>query len=110
MLKTDCHKSLNLAIQNDAMVLNWSTNNAGVSFFNLQKAPGAPISVAAGNSSYSDTDVNCGTSYSYQLISDYGSGIRSLSKTVSGIAVSTTKPAPITNTSVQLDGTSASLT
>ena len=105
-----CSADLNLAVQNDAMALTWSTDNSGISLFSLQKNPGLPIPVAAGNSSYTDPDVNCGTSYAYQLITEYGAGIRSLSKTVSGVAISTTKPAPINNTSVQIDGTQASLT
>jgi len=106
-----CSADLNLAIQNNAMALNWNTSNAGVTSFNLQKSPGAsPIVVTAANNSYADSDVNCGTTYSYQLISEYSAGIRSISKSVTGVAISTTKPSLINNTSVQLDGSNASLT
>jgi gliding motility-associated-like protein len=70
----------------------------GMSSLYLTKNPGtSPIALALSSSLYNDTDIRCGTNYCYQLVGDYGAGVRSLSKTVCGEAFSTAKPPVIEN-------------
>jgi gliding motility-associated-like protein len=105
-----CSADLNLDVQNDLMDLNWSTSNSGVNSFSLLKTPGTPIAIAPSIFTYLDSDIGCGTQYTYQLINEYSGGIRSISRAYSGIAVSTKTPAAIANVTSVVSGNSVELT
>lgn len=106
---TICSADLNLNVQPDVMNLTWSTSNVGVGSFSLAKTPGAAITLPASAFAYDDTDIGCGTPYTYQLINEYGGGIRSISRAYSGTAISNKTPAVIDNVTSVVDGNSVQL-
>src|SRR5690606_26409550 len=59
---------------------------------------------------YGDTQIVCGIGYTYQLVNEYGGGIQSFSKVVSGTAVSNRTPTAIDNITAQIDGANVTLT
>ncbi|HLT73462.1 MAG TPA: T9SS type B sorting domain-containing protein [Ohtaekwangia sp.] len=105
-----CSADLDLAVQDDVMQLDWTTNNVGVNSFTVLRDPGAPATLPASADDYSDTQIVCGVDYTYQLVNEYNGGIRSFSKVVSGTAISNRTPTPIDNITAQIDGASVTLT
>jgi gliding motility-associated-like protein len=107
---TICSADLNLSVQPDVMKLAWSTSNSGVFSFALSKTPGLAIGLPPSALSYDDTDIGCGTTYTYQLTNEYGSGIRSISRAYSGTAISNKVPSVIDNVTSVVTENSVELT
>jgi gliding motility-associated-like protein len=105
-----CSADLDLAVQNDVMSLTWATSATGASGFTLSKNPGGPQLLPTSPLRYDDTDIICGTAYSYQLVNEYGSGIRSYSKVVSGVATSDRAPSTIADISSVIEPSGVTLT
>ncbi len=105
-----CSADLGLTVQDDVMQLGWSTSDTGVNGFTVVKDPGGAIPLPASPFQYDDTEVVCGVTYSYQLVTEYGAGIQSFSKTVSGTATSNRTPTPVDNITAAIDGATVTLT
>lgn len=89
-----CSADLAVTAVNNANNLTWTTNTAGITNFTIER-DGVVLTTLAGTS-FSDTDVVCGTEYCYQIISNYV-GARSLSTSRCVTAISTDIPTAISN-------------
>ncbi len=105
-----CSADLNLTVQNNVNRLDWSTASGGIADYSLERDFGPYVTVAGNLANYSDIDVECKTTYSYQLISNYANGSRSYSLFKSGTAISNTPPAPVQNITAVMDGNAVTLT
>lgn len=104
-----CSADLNLTLQPDVHNLAWRTG-PGISQFQMIKTPGAALPLISGSAtSYNDSDIYCGTNYCYQLITNYGGGITSTSKTFCGVATSNRPPKAIDNITSVIEGTEVKL-
>lgn len=100
-----CSADIDLAIQNKANNVSWSSSPAGVNTFSINR-DGSPIgSVGSGASSFLDNNVVCNTEYCYQLFTNYTNGSQSISLLRCGTAVSNDIPTAIEDvTSVVSEG------
>lgn len=90
-----CSSNFDLALQNNANNLTWTSSTTGVTSFFINR-DGTNIGSTLG-SSFSDNNVNCGINYCYQLLSNYSNGSQSLSLQKCGIAFSTNTPTATNN-------------
>lgn len=99
-----CSADLDLSLLQNMNRLTWATRATGITGFSLLKNS-AVTPFAASATGFDDTDITCGTEYCYQLVSDHGNGITSLSKTVCGTGSTNIAPAPIEDvTAIITDG------
>jgi gliding motility-associated-like protein len=107
-----CSLNFDLTLLNGSNKLDWLTANTGITSVEVRRnknsytiIPGAPVT-------YTDVDITCGTTYCYQIISNYAGGRKSTSLEKCGVAIKTTIPTAIENTSsiVNAEGTVADLT
>jgi gliding motility-associated-like protein len=106
-----CSVDFDVAAANNQNNLSWVTSSSGVSNYSIVKNPGTAIpSQSSSATTYPDIDVIC-QPYTYQLSSNYSNGMTSISLTKTVTAFSNNTPPAITNitTSLNADGTSASL-
>lgn len=98
---TLCSGSLHAVAQNNNNQISWTTNTmGGLIDFSIEKNPGDPLpNQAAATSQYNDTDIRCGTEYTYRLVSNYPGGYKSFSKSQTVSAISTDVPIKINNIS-----------
>jgi gliding motility-associated-like protein len=108
-----CSVDFDVTPGNNQNSLSWITSSLGVANYTISKNPGTAIPPRSPllTPNYSDTDVNCEL-YSYQLISNYSTGMKSISLPKQGTPFSNNPVAAIANitTSLNAEGTSASLT
>ena len=108
---TICSSRASIDVADDEITIDWNTSNAGVNSFTITRDPGSATSVSnAQPYTFVDSDIVCGTTYSYRVINEYGSGIRSISKVLTGTAISNRVPSPIDNITTVVDGNSVDLT
>ncbi len=100
-----CTINLSGTAVNNINQLSWSSVNPGSTGLTLQR-DGAQIATLPGSqSTYDDTDVNCGTTYCYRLIDGYANGSFSTSAEICIEAISNDIPDPVTEiTSSIVDG------
>jgi len=109
-----CTPNFDLTVLNNENRLVWTTpaTPVPVSTQDLEITPtntGTSLTVANVNSPYSDTDVNCGQEYCYQLTMTYANNSRSISLPKCGTAVSTDIPATIANISTVVGETGVTI-
>jgi gliding motility-associated-like protein len=94
-----CSSNFDLSVQNNSNNLTWTTNAIESPGLSLNRTPqsGAFPTDVTGSSSYPDIDINCGTEYCYQLISNYTNGSQSISMQKCGTAISTDIPETVQN-------------
>jgi gliding motility-associated-like protein len=93
-----CSSNLDLTVQNNSNNLTWITSAAGVSDFRMNRTTSAgALSTTVTGTSYSDTNINCGTEYCYRLTTNYPNGSRSISIEKCGTAISTDIPETVQN-------------
>lgn len=105
-----CSATLSLDLLDNLNRLQWATQTGGIQNFTIERnyAPyGGPL--PASQTNLNDTDVECKTEYTYQLISNYLNGSTSASLIRTGTAVSNTPPTPVQNITAMVDGTSVNL-
>ncbi len=108
---TICSSVPDISVTNDEIGLTWNTSNPGVNSFTIERTPGPGAGVSPSSPfTYTDTDIVCGTTYSYRVINEYGSGIRSISSTLTGTALSNRVPSTVDNVTSVVDGNTAKLT
>ncbi len=95
--------------QNNINKLFWATGATGVTDFAISRTPTPALTAAAVARTLDDTDVQCGTDYTYQLVTNYANGARSLSLSKTVTAISTNIPAVIDNISAITDQNSVVL-
>lgn len=105
-----CSADLNITAQNNVNRLDWSTHPGGITDYSLERDFSPYVSVPGNITTFNDIDIECKTTYSYQLISNYANGSRSYSLIKSGTAISNTPPAPVQNITAVVDGSSVALT
>ncbi len=95
-----CSANFDLEVANNVNNLTWATNSSGSTGIRLTRTSGGNTlnTIVTGSTSYSDTDIVCGTEYCYQFITTYPGGAQSVSLQKCGTAFSTDAPAPIFNT------------
>src|SRR5690606_9145558 len=108
---TLCSASLHAVAQNNNNQISWTTNTmGGLIDFSIEKNPGDPLpNQAATKSQYNDTDIRCGTEYTYRLVSNYPGGYKSFSKSQTVSAISTDVPAAIHNISTVVNDNTVDL-
>ncbi len=106
--QTICSADLAVSAQNNANDLTWATSAAGVTNFTIQR-DGAVLTTVTGTT-FTDTDVVCGTEYCYQIISNYPGSSESYSATRCVTAISTDIPTAIADVSSVVDGGNVELT
>lgn len=105
----NCSLRFDLSIQSDVNQLSWTTGpGAPVNFYRINR-DGNSIGAAA-LMQYSDSDIDCGIQYCYQVATFYANGTRSTSRTKCGTAFSTTPPPPITNITAAVGTSGVELT
>jgi gliding motility-associated-like protein len=104
-----CSADLSLDLLDNMNRLQWATHTAGIANFTVERDNAPYASLPGSQTSMNDTDVECKTEYTYQLISNYSNGSTSYSLIRTGTAVSTTPPTPVQNISAVVNGTSVEL-
>lgn len=99
-----CSTNFDVATQNNQNNLTWNTANASgahplANFTVVKNNTALTPTLAANQRAYSDTDVVCGTSYTYRLESNYPGNAKSLSLPKTVTAFSSDIPAAIENIS-----------
>lgn len=108
---TICSSVPGISVANDEIRLTWNTSNTGVNGFSIERMPGPGASTSSSPPfAYTDSNIVCGTTYSYRVINEYGSGVRSISSTITATATSNRIPATIDNVTSVIDGNAAELT
>lgn len=102
-----CSADLAVSAQNNANSLTWTTSTAGIVNFTITK-DGTPLSPTP-LTTFLDTDVECGTEYCYQIISNYADGT-SISATRCITAISTDIPDAIANVTTVVNEDQVDLT
>lgn len=103
-----CSLDFDLAINSGVNDLTWTTAGSGINFFSIKRNSNTYTAVTS--TSFSDTDVTCGTDYCYQVETFYNNGSKSISAQKCGTAFSSEQPTPIDNTTVSVTDEGASLT
>ncbi|SKC52176.1 T9SS type B sorting domain-containing protein [Ohtaekwangia koreensis] len=103
-----CSTNFDVAAQNNQNNLTWNTATASgahplASFTVVKNSAALTPTLAASLRAYSDTDVVCGTSYTYRLESNYPGNVKSLSLPKTVTAFSTDIPAAIQNISAAVN-------
>jgi gliding motility-associated-like protein len=105
---TICSSNFDIKVLNDEIRSSWSTaSNPTSSSMSIRRripSAGSSLTTSASGSSYSDTDVDCGTEYCYQHIMNYFNPLdnstgQSISLEKCGVAISDDVPGAITNIS-----------
>jgi gliding motility-associated-like protein len=104
-----CSHAVDLDIRDGDNLVQWNSNLSGAAVLTLVKNGNAIDPGFTNSGSYTDTDVVCGTNYCYQFVTDYGSGIQSVSRSLCGVAVSSQPPLPINDITSVVDGNSVNL-
>jgi len=94
-----CSANFDITPQNNVNKLFWATGSTGVTDFAISRTPGPSLTAAVAARTLDDTDVQCGTNYTYQLTTSYAYGAKSLSLPKTVTAISTNIPAVIDNIS-----------
>ena len=99
-----CSTNFDVAAQNNQNNLTWNVANASgahqlANFTVVKNSTAIAPTLAANQRAYSDTDVVCGTSYTYRLESNYPGNVKSLSLPKTVTAFSSDIPAAIQNIS-----------
>jgi len=94
-----CSVSLALTINDGSNSVVWN-NLPGSLSYQICENSGC---INTSQTQYINTAIVCGTEYCYQVISDYGSGIQSISSVSCGIAFSTATPSSISNLSTGIN-------
>ena len=102
-----CSADLAVTAANNVNNLLWTTSTAGIVDFTINR--NGTLLTTTTSTSFSDTDVNCGTEYCYEVIANYTSAT-SLSATRCVTAISTDIPTAINNITSVVTGTSVALT
>lgn len=105
---TICSADLAATPQNNANNLTWTTLATGVTNFTIQR-DGVVLTTVTGTT-FTDTDVVCGTEYCYQIIANYPGSAESFSTVRCATAISTDIPTPIADVSSVVDGGNVELT
>lgn len=106
-----CSSDAAINVSDDEIALTWNTSNTGVNSFTIERTPGPGATAASSTPfAYTDNDLICGTTYSYRVVNEYGSGIRSFSQTVTGTAVSKRIPSTVDNITTVINGNNAEVT
>lgn len=106
--QTICSADLAASAQNNANDLTWTTSLAGVTNFTIQR-DGVVLTTVTGTT-FTDTDVVCGTEYCYQIISNYPGSTESYSAIRCVTAISTDIPTAIADLSSVVNGGNVELT
>ena len=104
-----CSADLSLELLDNVNRLQWSTHTAGIADYTVERNFAPYLTLPGGQTSVNDTDVECKTEYTYQLISNYSNGSTSYSLLRTGTAVSSTPPTPVQNITAVVDGESVDL-
>ncbi len=104
-----CSSNFDITPQNNVNKLFWATGATGVTDFAISRTPAPALTAAATARALDDTNVQCGTDYTYQLVANYANGARSLSLSKTVTAISTNIPAVIDNISAITDQNSVVL-
>jgi gliding motility-associated-like protein len=106
---TMCSHTIALDIQDGSNSIAWETSLAGAGGLTLMKNAQilTPGFTPAGL--FNDSDIVCGTEYCYRMITDYGTSIQSVSRTICGTAESTQPPDAINEITTVVDGNSVKL-
>jgi gliding motility-associated-like protein len=106
---TICSHTISIDILDGSNDIAWTTSLAGAGGLTLMKNAQIlnPGFTAAGL--FNDSDVVCGTEYCYRMITDYGTSIQSVSRTMCGTAESTQPPDAINEITTVVDGNSVKL-
>jgi gliding motility-associated-like protein len=105
--QTICSADLAATAQNNANGLTWTTLATGITNFTIQR-DGVVLTTVTGTT-FTDTDVVCGTEYCYQIISNYPGSAESFSTIRCVTAISTDVPTAIADVSSVVDGGSVEL-
>jgi gliding motility-associated-like protein len=106
-----CSANFDVAAQNNQNQLTWATATTGTSATGftvikngttLAPLPLAPLS-------YTDTDITCGTDYTYQLATNYPGGVSSISLAKTVTAISTDIPGVVENISAVVGSSEVAL-
>lgn len=98
-----CSADFDLTTQNNVNRLDWSTDPGGITDYSLERDFTGYLTIPGNLDTFNDIDVECKTTYSYQLISNYANGSQSYSLVKSGTAISNTPPAPVQNITAVVD-------
>jgi gliding motility-associated-like protein len=104
-----CSSNFDVTVQNNANRLAWATSTSGVVNYSISKNTDPPLNAAPPSTYLNDTNVRCGTEYCYQQITNYPNGIRSISLSKCGTAISTTIPTAVENISTIVNGDAVDL-
>lgn len=104
-----CSANFDITPQNNVNKLFWNTGNVGVSDFAITRTPTPSLTATAAQNTKDDTDISCGTQYTYQLLTNYNYGARSISLSKTVTAISTNIPAVIDNISALTEANSVTL-
>lgn len=96
---TVCSHNFDATFASGVDQLTWQTSSTGVSNIQINRDNSLLTSVAGAVTSYNDKAITCKTNYCYQLVSNYAGGATSASLQKCGIAINTTTPTAINNTS-----------
>lgn len=105
-----CSHNFDLAINNGANLLTWSSSPTGVISTEITKNGSSYTIIPGAPSSLNDVDVICNTDYCYQVINIYSAGSKSISLEKCGKAFTTVNPTAINNVSSVVDGNGVALT
>lgn len=97
-----CSANFDLTTLSDINRLNWLTDQTGIADYTLSKSNSPPFILPAPAGTLDDTGVICGTSYCYQLTSNYSNGSTSISLSKCGTAFSTRIPTAVENISTNV--------
>ncbi|MCK6617672.1 MAG: gliding motility-associated C-terminal domain-containing protein [Cyclobacteriaceae bacterium] len=103
-----CSTNFDLAIQNNSNNLSWVTHPAGITNFSVNR-DGTTIATPVA-SPFNDTNITCGTTYCYQVTSNYTNGSQSISLQKCGQAISTDIPTATNNVTAVVGAAGVSLT
>lgn len=103
-----CSAVLAVSAQNNANSLTWTTSTTDVASFTIKK-DGTPLTPTTLLTTFIDTNVECGTEYCYEIITNYAYAT-SISATRCVTAISTDIPTAIANVSSVVNESSVELT
>lgn len=104
-----CSANFDITPQNNVNKLFWATGSTGVSDFAITRNPTPGLTATPAERTKDDTGVQCGAAYTYQLLTNYANGARSISLPKTVTAISTNIPAVIDNISAIVDQSSVTL-
>lgn len=105
-----CSIQLESTAQNQQNLIEWGTNSTDFLVYSVFKDDSFLSNINVQNQNqYTDTQVNCGVTYSYQIRMSENNGFLSISDTITTTAISTEIPDPIEDISATITGQDISL-